>query len=243
MPSGTPEGQIIVTGGSRGIGAAIVHTLAGQGRRVVSLSRTGAMPPGVTGEVTAMACDLADETALRDAMAQVAGQGPIAGLVNNAGIHLTGKSAELATETFEQVMRVNTTALMACCREVYPHLKGSGGLIVNIGSFFDKMGVPHNLAYAASKAAVGAITRCLAVEWARDHIAVLNVAPGYIATELNADYLARDKVREWIAQRIPGGQVGQPEDVARVVAMLFSGAPGFLTGETIYLDGGQGMNH
>jgi len=105
------------------------------------------------------------------------------------------------------------------------------------------MGVPDNLAYCASKAAVGAMTRCLAVEWAKDSIRVLNVAPGYIATDLNEDYLARDKVKAWLASRIPTGGPGATQDVAALVTSLITGAIPYLTGETIYLDGGQGMNH
>jgi NAD(P)-dependent dehydrogenase (short-subunit alcohol dehydrogenase family) len=233
------EPCIVVTGGSRGIGAAICAELARRGRAVVSLSRSGQTPAG-----RGVACDVTDEAAVRAALAAVAAEGPIAGLVNNVGLHLTAGAASLATEQYEQVMRVNATAVLVVAREAYPHLKANGGgMIVNIGSFFDRMGVPDNLAYCASKAAVGAITRCLAVEWARDGIAVLNVAPGYIATDLNRDYLARERVQAWMAQRIPVGQVGRPQDVARLIAGLFGEAIPFLTGETIYLDGGQGINH
>ena len=128
-------------------------------------------------------------------------------------------------------------------RSIYPHLvKAGGGLIVNIGSFFDKVGVKRNVAYCASKAAVGAITRCLAVEWASKNIRVLNVAPGYIETDLNRDAF-KGPLREFLAKRIPGGKHGSPEDIAKLVAALFDEDIPFLTGETIYIDGGQGMAH
>ena len=141
-------------------------------------------------------------------------------------------------------MRLNTTAVMIGCREVFPHLlAGGGGLIVNIGSFFETMGVVDNLAYCASKAAVGAMTRCLATEWARHNIRVLDVAPGYIETDLNRDYLASDKVKSWLSRRIPVGRPGRIEEVARLVAVLYQENIGFLTGETIFMDGGQGHNH
>ncbi len=232
------DGQVIVTGGSRGIGAAIATALDAQGYDVVSVSRSGDTPTG-----RGIACDLTDEAALKAAFADIGGAGRVAGLVNNAGVHFTAKSAELARKDYEQVMALNATAVMLASREAYPLLKQSGGSIVNIGSFFDRMGVPGNLAYCASKAAVGAITRCLAVEWAKDGIRVLNVAPGYIATDLNEDYLAREKVKAWLASRIPTGGPGTPEDVAALVTSLITGAVPYLTGETIYLDGGQGMNH
>ena len=133
--------------------------------------------------------------------------------------------------------------MLTAAREVYPHLKDNGGTVVNIGSFFDRMGVRDNMAYCASKAAVAAMTRCMAVEWAGDGIRVMNVAPGYIATDLNSDYLAREKVQVWMKQRIPTGGPGSPEEVARLIAAIFCEGIGFLTGETIYIDGGHGTNH
>ena len=125
--------------------------------------------------------------------------------MNNAGIHLDAPSHELDTATYERVMQTNATAVFTACREAYPHLvEAGGGTIVNIGSFFDKIGVKRNLAYCASKAAVGAMTRCLAVEWASKGIRVLDVAPGYIDTDLNREALESGPVREYIDKRIPG---------------------------------------
>jgi len=83
----------------------------------------------------------------------------------------------------------------------------------------------------------------LAVEWARHGITAINIAPGYIETDLNKDFLARESVRAWMAKRIPVGRPGQPADVARFVGALFAEDMPFLTGETIYIDGGQGRNH
>lgn len=231
-------GQVVVTGGSRGIGAAIAVDLARRGFTPVSLSRSGSAPVG-----RSLTCDVTDEAAVGAALTEIAARGPIVGLVNNAGLHRTCPASALASSAFEEIMRVNATSLLAACRESFAYLKDSRGTIVNIGSFFDKLGVVDNLAYCASKAAVGAITRCLAVEWARHGICVVNVAPGYIATDLNKDYLARDSVKAWLGKRIPAGGAGSVDDVARFVGSLFAEDNRFLTGETIYLDGGQGMNH
>ncbi len=232
------EGQIVVTGASKGIGASIAAELDSRGMQVVCLSRSGTSDVG-----TALACDMTDEAAVRDAFAQIAERGPIAGLVNNAGVHILGSIANLSTEDFNKTIALNTTAVMVAAREAYPHLKAARGTVVNIGSFFDKLGVRDNLAYCASKAAVAAMTRCMAVEWAQDGIRVMNVAPGYIETDLNKDYLAKEKVKAWMASRIPVGAPGKASDVAQLVASILQEKIGFMTGETIYIDGAQGMNH
>lgn len=233
------DGQVIVTGASRGIGAAIAIELDRRGFKVVGLSRTGLSPAGV-----GIACDMTDEASISALIARVATNGPIVGLVNNAGAHEARPSASLSLADFEKCMRLNASAVLVACREAYPHLKKSGdGLIVNIGSFFDKLAVSENVAYCASKAAVGAMTRCLATEWARDGIRVLDVAPGYIETELNREFLAKPKIRSWLEGRVPVKRAGNASEVARLVGALFSERIGFLTGETIYIDGGQGANH
>lgn len=243
---------IVVTGASRGIGAAIALALAQQGRHVACLSRSGALPacPDAAAEVaarwTGLRADVTEPLALAKAFGQLAQDGwRITGLVNNAGVHIDAPSAELSLQQWNQVMDINATSVVTACQAAYPHLVSSGGgLIVNIGSFFDKMGVKRNLAYCASKAAVGAITRCLAVEWAGKGIRVIDVAPGYIQTDLNADAMAPGgPLRMYLAKRIPGREPGQAADVGALVAALFTPAGSFLTGQTIYIDGGQGIAH
>lgn len=234
-----PDRQIVITGASKGIGAAIAVELERRGQTVICLSRTGGAPAGA-----GLACDMTDENAVKAAFAEIGARGTIAALVNNAGVHISEPIAELSVASFNETIALNATAVMVAAREAYPWLKANGdGLIVNIGSFFDRLGVRDNLAYCASKAAVAAMTRCMAVEWSRDGIRVVNVAPGYIETDLNREYLAREKVRSWMAQRIPVGQPGAVDEIARLVAVLCVERIGFLTGETIYVDGGQGMNH
>ena len=229
---------VIVTGASKGIGAAIAVELDKRGLPVLGLSRSG---QAVAGD--AFVCDMTNEDQVRERIGSIGAQRGIATLVNNAGLYIGSPIAELSSDQYDQVMNLNAKAVMIASREAYPYLKGHGGKIVNIGSFFDKMGVPHNLPYCASKAAVAAMTRCMAVEWAHDGIGVIDVAPGYIETDLNADYLGREKIQEWLAGRVPTGGPGKPEDVARLVAALICEEIPFLTGETIYIDGGQGMNH
>ena len=231
---------IAVTGASRGIGAAIAAELVRRGFTVGSLTRKAI---GIDGTLP-IACDVNDEESLKKAFETLADKaGRIDGLVNNAGVHLYGRSAEFATARYEEVMNTNARSVFLCCREIYPYLERAGGTIVNIGSFFDKLGVKQNLAYCASKAAVGAITRCLAVEWAPKRIRVLDVAPGYIETELNAEAMRKGALRTFLEARVPTGGPGSVADVARLVAALVSEDIPFLTGETIYVDGGQGMAH
>lgn len=190
--------------------------------------------------------DVTDPVSLAALFEQLAREGyRIVGLVNNAGLHVDSPSAELALEEWHRVMDTNATSVVSVCQAAYPHLVAAGGaMIVNIGSFFDKLGVKRNLAYCASKAAVGAITRVLAVEWASKNIRVMNVAPGYIVTDLNAQAMAEGgPLRAYLDKRIPGRQPGQAADVGALVATLFTPAGAFMTGETIYIDGGQGIAH
>ena len=241
---------IAVTGASRGIGAAIALELARRGFKVGCLSRKGAgveadVAPELAARLSAHACDVTDEGSTRQALAAfAAAAGGLHGLVNNAGIHLDGPSDRLETTLFETVMKTNATAVFTTAREAYPHLvKSGGGIVVNIGSFYDKVGVKRNVAYCAAKAAVGAITRCLAVEWAAKGISVVDVAPGYIETDLNRAALTQPPLQDFLARRIPTGSPAGTDAIAKMVAAIFCENIRFLTGETIYVDGGQGIAH
>ncbi|WP_316149794.1 SDR family oxidoreductase [Cupriavidus sp. BIC8F] len=244
------NGTVIVTGGSRGIGASISIELASAGLQVACLSRSGELPDlqgldeKAQGRLRAMRCDITDPDSVQAAFAAVPGMfdKPVVGLVNNAGIHLQGASATFPVADFERVMTTNATSVLLASQAAYPYLCESGSsLIVNIGSFYDKLGVRGNAAYCASKAAVGAISRCLAVEWARNGIRVLNIAPGYIETDLNREELNGEALQAFLKKRIPAGGPGQAADIGRLVAMLYRLPGRFLTGETLYVDGGQGM--
>ena len=162
------------------------------------------------------------------------------GVVNNAGIHRQGRSSEFATGEFAEVMAVNATAVFAMYREAYPFLiRSGGGLIINMVSHYDKMGVRQHAAHCAAKAAVGVITRCLAVEWAADNIRVIDVAPGFTLADLNRRYMECAGFRKFITRTIPLGRPGEPAEVARFVAALVAEDIRFATGETYYLDGAQ----
>ncbi|MCD8564541.1 MAG: SDR family oxidoreductase [Burkholderiaceae bacterium] len=242
--------HVLVSGASRGIGAAIALELARQGIVVGCLSRSGVLPD-FAGEATSLhtrllpiATDVTDPAVFAEAVAEFidkTGHKP-SGLINNAGIHTACPSHRLSADDFRQVMDANALSVLFGCQAIYPFLlEIGGGLIINIGSFYDRLGIKQNIAYCASKAAVGAITRCLAVEWAKHGIRVLNVAPGYIKTDINREAIEHGPLGEFLAKRIPRSEPGEPDEVAKLVAGLFAMDSGFLTGETIYIDGGQSI--
>jgi NAD(P)-dependent dehydrogenase (short-subunit alcohol dehydrogenase family) len=238
---------VAVTGASRGIGSAIARELAGRGFRVACLSRKGVgvedaeIDAAIADRLTAIPYEATDESSIREALGAAATADGLLGIVNNAGIHWTKPAETTAAADFQEMMRVNALGTFLACREAYPHLKEDGGIIVNIGSYYDRLGVRDSAAYAASKAAVGAITRCLAIEWARDNIRVHNVAPGFVATDMNREFRNDDRFMDYVKHAVPVGKLGQPEEIARVVAAIFSEGIDFLTGETIYVDGGHGI--
>jgi NAD(P)-dependent dehydrogenase (short-subunit alcohol dehydrogenase family) len=235
-------GAIAVTGAARGIGAAIALELARRGFTVGCLSRGARLPDGAGANMIAVDCDVADDASIARALDELAARaGGLRGLVNNAGIHKEGPSDAIAMADYDALMAINARAVFVGCRAAYPHLKAGGGTIVNIGSFFDKLGVPGNVAYCASKAAVGAITRCLAAEWGQHGIIVLDVAPGYVETDLNRDFMRSDKIQAWLRKRVPLGRAGTLDEVARLVGTLYAEPIAYLTGETIYIDGGHGF--
>ena len=240
---------IALTGASRGIGAAIAAELSRRGFAVACLSRNGIVPApgdgdqaGTAGPLHGVVCDVGDRASVEAAFAEIAAlPGELYGVVNCAGIIYGGRSSEFDLGQLEETLKTNVVGTFSVCQVAYPALKrNGGGLIVNIGSFWDQMGVKWYAAYAASKAGVAALTRCFGAEWARDGIRVVDVAPGYITTDMNKDYLATEETRNFIKGRVPVGRPGTTDEVARVVAALFQENVEFLTATTIYVDGGQG---
>jgi NAD(P)-dependent dehydrogenase (short-subunit alcohol dehydrogenase family) len=235
---------VVVTGASSGIGAAIARRLAETWSVVACLSRSGRVPPELEDNpaIRAIACDVTDEASLREVFAELSESGEIRALVNNAGIHVDGPAAEMSTDSFRSLLDINALGLFVACREVHPHLSRSGGgQIINIGSFLDEIGVPTQAGYCASKAAVAAITRCLAVEWARDDIQVVNLAPGYVATDMNADYLASEGGKR-LLKRIPMKRAAEAGEIADMVDLMLARPAPYMTGNTIYMDGGFGVS-
>lgn len=243
------RGAVAVTGANRGIGAAVARELARRGWDVACLTRSGAAPStdgldeAAASRIRSYRCDIADAFSIAPALAAAAADaGGLAGLVNNAGILAQGPSESFPLDQFRSVLEVNVTGSFAAAQAAFPHLSGKGGIIVNLGSFYERIGAKRFAAYAASKAAIAALTRVLAAEWARHGIWVYNVAPGLTATDMNAEERKSEQFNEWLRRRIPVGRPGEPDEIARLIAVLFCENIGFLTGETITIDGGQSIN-
>ncbi|HJP20907.1 MAG TPA: SDR family oxidoreductase [Alphaproteobacteria bacterium] len=241
---------IAVTGASRGLGAAIALELAGRGLTVGCLSRQGigpaetvAVPDELAARMVMAKCDINDGDSIRASLAALSDQGyRLRHFIANAGTHIAGPSHKFADADMATLLDTNVAGTFSCLREAYQYL-GEGSVIVTIGSFYDRIGAPQNAIYAASKAAIGAIARTLAVEWARDGIRVINIAPGYIETDLNKEFLESDRVREFFKCRVALQRWAQPDEIARLIAALLQDDHPLLSGETIYLDGGHAITH
>jgi NAD(P)-dependent dehydrogenase (short-subunit alcohol dehydrogenase family) len=166
--------------------------------------------------------------------------GPIDILVNNAGVNLERKTLELTDEEWDQVLATNLTAMFRLARAVAPGMIARGrGRIINIGSMWAVLGVPRYAAYCASKGAVHALTRALAAEWARHGIRVNCLAPGYVNTDIPAASLADPERKARLLSRIPLRRLAEPEEVGPLAVYLASPASDFMSGQTVYLDGGE----
>ena len=237
-------GGVVITGASSGLGAAAASELARRGLAVACVSRRGITPevPGADGRLLPYPCDVTDSATVERALADFNERaGGIRALVNNAGLHEEAAAAEVGLDALRRIFEINVFAAFAVARAAYPYLRRNGGVIVGTGSFFDRLGVRGNLAYSSSKAALASINRTLAVEWARDGIAVVTVAPGFVLTELNREQLADAENRAKVERRIPIRRIGTAQEVGRLIAALVVEAIPFLTGETIYVDGGQSI--
>ena len=233
---------VLVTGASSGIGAAVAGEFSRAGYRVGGASRRGTVPaaPAGGGEIVPITFDVTDAEAAPLVVKQFASTcDDFAGIVNVAGIHLTAPSAELDLSELREVLEVNLVASVRLAQVAFPYLRERGGFVAMIGSFYADLGVPRNLAYSASKAALASATRTLGVEWAKHGISVVNFAPGYVETAITAEYSDDPEKRAWLEGQIPARRLAQPEEIGRLVVGVLDAGCSFLTGETITIDGGQ----
>ena len=234
----------IVTGGTRGIGAAVCHALTEMGVTVAANYGGDDIKAAAFTEATgikAFKWNVADHQACLDGVAQVeAALGPVDIVVNNAGITRDGTLMKMSYEAWDEVIRVNLGGCFNMAKAVFAGMKSRGyGRIVNIGSINGQAGQYGQVNYAAAKSGIHGFTKALAQEGARFGITVNAIAPGYIDTDMVAAVPA--DVLEKIVAKIPVGRLGQASEIARGVAFLCGEDAGFVTGSTLSLNGGQHM--
>ena len=230
--------RVLVTGGSKGIGRAVVERLCEDGYAVVNFD----LQPPKAAQVSErhFQVDVGDEKALRAALDTVLAEGPIHRLVNNAGI-VRPNAIEAATPAdLRAVMDVNLTAAMLCAQALLPGMRAARlGRVVNISSRA-ALGKTQRIAYASSKAALHGFTKALALEVAASNVTVNAVGPGPIATALFEQVNPPGApATQKILDAIPAQRMGQPSEVAHLVASFLDPRAGFVTGQVIYVCGGM----
>lgn len=234
----------IVTGGTRGIGLAITAHLSGEGYKVAALyhgnDEAAKQCERETG-AKAFKVDVTDFDACQKACQEIeATMGPVAVLVNNAGITKDGVLHKMTPENWSTVLATNLTSCFNMCRAVVAAMRDRGyGRIINISSINGQKGQFGQTNYAAAKAGMIGFTKALALENAAKGITVNAICPGYIATDMTAS--VKPEVLDSIIKQIPVGRMGTPEEIAETVAFLASEKAAFITGSTVTINGGQFM--
>lgn len=239
----------VVTGGNAGIGESIAKLFAREGaavvvtgRRKVELTRVVQDISNEKGHALAVEGSITDESHVREtARRTVEAFGKIDVLVNNAGIGSFGKKIhELDDETWTNVLDVNLTGIFRMTRAMVPHmLRRGGGAIINISSIASLVGIPMLPVYAASKGGLDALTRAMAIDYAKDGIRCNVVTPGLIATPMAAPLMANPEELDPILDHYPIRRAGKPEEVAEMVLYLASDEAAWVTGATFRIDGGM----
>ncbi|HET9977648.1 MAG TPA: SDR family NAD(P)-dependent oxidoreductase [Burkholderiaceae bacterium] len=242
---GLDDRVVVITGGSQGIGEACARTLATDGARVALWDVDDARGRALADELGAhyAHCNVAAKTEVDAALAStVAALGRIDGLVSNAGIFKAAPFLDITEADWDAVLDVNLKGSFLVGQAVARQMvrQGQGGAIVNMSSVNGRLTIASIASYNASKGGVDQLTRVMALSLAEHRIRVNGVAPGTIATELAAKaVLTSEEAKARIMSRTPMKRLGEPGEIASVVAMLLSDAASYMTGETVLVDGGR----
>ena len=232
----------IVTGGNRGIGLAISQALAQEGARVVIACREADSGQRAAHDLGGMfvQCDVSQHPQVESLAAQVMQRwSRVDILVNNAAVHAAAPFVEETPELWQEMYTVNVMGTVYPSQAVVPLMRRQGGgRIVHVASKAGVVGEPGHAAYSASKGAVIALTRAMAIELAPDHITVNAVAPGPVLTDMLRGVFPNPVDRQALGAEAPLGRLGRPEDVAGAVLLLASDDADWITGQVINVDGG-----
>jgi NAD(P)-dependent dehydrogenase (short-subunit alcohol dehydrogenase family) len=242
----------LVTGAGRGIGRAIAAALHAEGA-LLEVSDVDAAAASAAadelaaagGDAHASVVDVARPEEVRAWIDDVvARRSRVDVLVNNAGVQLNRAALELSDDDWTRVLSIDLDGAFTCSREAGRYMVRQGrGAIVNISSIAERFGMPRRLPYGVSKAGIAALTRGLAAEWAPDGVRVNAIAPGYIETELVRHALAAGHIDALeILAKIPLGRMGRPSDVAEAALFLASDRSAYVTGHTLFVDGGYAVS-
>ena len=229
----------IVTGGSRGIGAALAAGMAAAGARVTTLGRTAARPAELPPAVEYRSCDITAAGAFEKVLEEVFARARrLDILVNAAAISLSASEGS-EVERFDRTLDTNLRAIYRACAAAAPFLQRSGGgSIINVTSVNSVLGFPANPGYVASKGGLRMLTKALAIDYGKANIRVNALAPGYIRTAMTAGSYADPAQREARVSRMVIGRYGEPDDVVGAAIFLASPAASYITGTDLFVDGG-----
>jgi len=229
------ERKALVTGGTRGIGAAIAARLMADGA-CVTVTGSSSLSSGPVG-ADFLLVDFSDIEETERFIHQVRGA-EFDILVNNAGINKISPFVDIEPKDFDRIQLINVRAPFRLCQAVIPHMQRQGwGRIVNVSSIFGKISKEHRASYSASKFAIDGMTAALAAEVAQYGILANCVAPGFIDTELTRDVLGAQGIAE-LSGRVPARRLGQAEEVASLVCWLCSPENSYISGQNLVIDGG-----